>query len=385
MGEDLKIFHTIDRTSTHSVKYEARERLFGSSDVLPLWVADMDIASPDLIVNALQKRASHPIYGYTTYSQEFFEAIMSWTARRYGYETQESSIVPANGVVPSLNFAIEAYTDIGDGIIVQTPIYPPFFTSVKSHNRTLLENKLLYTNGRYHIDFDDFESKAKEGKLFLLSSPHNPTSRAWSKEELSRLVAICEKYGIIIVSDEIHADIVYSDSFLSIGSFGYEKSIVLNAPSKTFNIAGLKTSYAIIKDRNLRIAYERVQKNAGVESGNPFGIEALMVAYNECEPWLEELKSHLSSNIALICNALSDTPIKPIVPEATFLMWLDCHELFGTHQEVLDFFYKEAKLGLSDGISFGSAGDRFMRLNFGVSQETIRCIADNLKLALRGH
>jgi len=381
LGEDLKPFATIDRGETHSVKYEAREKLFGSKDVIPLWVADMDIASPFEIQQAIAKRASHPIYGYTTYPLEFFNAISYWTRRRYNWEIEERWIVPSCGVVPSINFAIEAYTKIGEGVIVQPPIYPPFFTSIKAHGRKLLENKLIYKDGKYSIDFEDFEAKAKVAKLFLLASPHNPTTKAWSKDELSKMVEICQKYGIVIVSDEIHADIIYKGKFISIGSFGYEKTLVLNAPSKTFNIAGLKTSYAIIKDRQLRIDFQRVQKNAGVESGNPFGIEALIVAYTKCEPWLEELKAHLFSNITTISNALTHTPISPVATEATFLMWLDCHHLFDTHEEVLEFFYKKAKLGLSDGASFGIDGERFMRLNVAISQERVGVLLERLKIA----
>ncbi|MDY0195179.1 MAG: PatB family C-S lyase [Sulfurovaceae bacterium] len=366
-------FLEINRTDTYSVKYEEAKKLFGSSDVIPMWVADMDLASPEEVTKAIQKRALHPIYGYTIYPQEYFKSIVLWMKKRYNLSIQESWIVPASGVVTSINFAIQAYTNLDDGIIVQTPIYPPFISSVKNHKRKLLGNRLLYTNGKYHIDFEDFEKKAKEAKLFLLSSPHNPTGRAWSKEELISLMEICKKYGVLVVSDEIHADLVYSGSNISFASLGYDGCIVLNAPSKTFNIAGLKTSYAIIPNRKLRFAYEAVQRNSGIESGNPFGIEALMAAYNQGDLWLEELKSHLSRNIDLIKDSLTinQIPIKPIETEATFLMWLDCKKLYNAHKQITDFFYKEAKLGLSDGKLFGNGGERFMRLNFGTSSMII--------------
>ncbi|MFA5501129.1 MAG: PatB family C-S lyase [Sulfurovaceae bacterium] len=366
-------FLEINRTDTYSVKYEEAKKIFGSSDVIPMWVADMDIASPTEVIKAIQKRALHPIYGYTIYPKEYFRSIALWMKKRYDLTIQESWIVPANGVVTSINFAIEAYTNLDDKIIVQTPIYPPFISSVKNHRRKLLENKLLYINGKYHIDFEDFEKKAKEAKLFLLSSPHNPTGRAWSEEELINLMEICKKYGVLVVSDEIHADLVYNVSNISFAGLGYDGCLVLNAPSKTFNIAGLKTSYAIIPNRKLRFAYEAVQRNSGIESGNPFGIEALMAAYNQGDLWLEELKSHLSRNIDLIKDSLktNQIPIKPIEAEATFLMWLDCKKLYNTHKQITDFFYKEAKLGLSDGKLFGNGGERFMRLNFGTSSMII--------------
>ncbi len=366
-------FLEINRTGTYSVKHEEVKKLFGSPDVIPMWVADMDIASPKEVTKAIQKRASHPIYGYTVYPNEYFQSIVLWMKKRYDLSIQESWIVPANGVVTSINFAIEAYTNINDSIIVQTPIYPPFISSVKNHKRKLLENKLLYTNGKYHIDFEDFENKAKKAKLFLLSSPHNPIGRAWSKEELVNLMEICKKCGVVVVSDEIHADLVYGKSNISFASLGYDGYIVLNAPSKTFNIAGLKTSYAIIPNRKLRFAYEAVQRNSGIESGNPFGIEALIAAYNQGDLWLEELKSHLSRNIDLIKDSLktNQIPIKPIETEATFLMWLDCKKLYNTHKQIIDFLYKEAKLGLSDGKLFGNGGEGFMRLNFGTSSMII--------------
>ena len=366
-------FLEINRTGTYSVKHEEVKKLFGSSDVIPMWVADMDIASPKEVTKAIQKRALHPIYGYTVYPKEYFQSIVLWMKKRYDLSIQDSWIVPASGVVTSINFAIEAYTNINDSIIVQTPIYPPFISSVKNHKRKLLDNKLLYMNGKYYIDFEDFENKAKKAKLFLLSSPHNPTGRAWSKEELVDLMEICKKYGVVVVSDEIHADLVYGKSNISFASLGYDGCIVLNAPSKTFNIAGLKTSYAIIPNRKLRFAYEAVQRNSGIESGNPFGIEALIAAYNQGDLWLEELKSHLSRNIDLIKDSLktNQIPIKPIETEATFLMWLDCKKLYNTHKQIIDFFYKEAKLGLSDGKLFGNGGEGFMRLNFGTSSMII--------------
>jgi len=369
----VKSFLEVSRAGTHSVKYVDVKKLFGSTDVIPMWVADMDIASPNVVVEAIQKRAQHPIYGYTSYPKEYFGSIALWMKKRYALSIHESWIIPANGVVTSINFAIEAYSNINDAVIVQTPVYPPFISSVKDHRRKLLENRLLYDDGKYHIDFEDFEKKAQKAKLFLLSSPHNPTGRAWSKEELIKFMEICKKYGVVVVSDEIHADLVYEGQNISFASLGYDRCVVLNSPSKTFNIAGLKTSYAIIPDKKLRFAYQAVQKKAGIESGNPFGIEALIAAYNEGDIWLEELKSHLNGNIDLIKNSLkaNQIPIEPIKTEATFLMWLDCKKLFGTHKQITDFFYKKAKLGLSDGILFGKGGEGFMRLNFGTSSSVI--------------
>jgi len=297
-------------------------------------------------------------------------------------------MVPCYGVVPSLNFVISAFTQEGDSIIVQTPIYPPFVSSVKHKKREVLDNTLVYENGTYHINFEDFEAKAKEATLFLLCSPHNPTARVWDKEELERLIGICLQNDVLIIADEIHADIVYEKVHHSIGSFEamMHKCVILNAPSKTFNIAGLNTSYAIIPDMRLRHKYILEQDKSGITNGNPFGIEALISAYEEGELWLEALKEHLQENINYVKDFLEahNIPIKANATEATFLMWLDCRELGLTHEALKTFFYEKAKLGLNDGLSFGEAGEGFMRLNVGTGRETLEVAMQRLNEAMKG-
>ncbi len=369
------MFKAIDRQGSHSVKLDEAKQKFGTDDLLPLWVADMDLASPLCVQEAMSKRAAHPLYGYTVYPDAYYDSIQRWMKRRFDWEVEQVWIVPAYGVVPSINFAINAYTKEGDGIIIQSPLYPPFAASVHRQKRKLLDNVLCYEEGRYQIDFEDFESKAKEAKLFLLCSPHNPTGRVWDKEELERVVEICVAHEVIIISDEIHADIVYEKTHHIVGSFEKiaQRCVILNAPSKTFNIAGLNTSYAIIPDRKLRKAYVHEQRKSGITNGNPFGIEALMRAYNEGEEWLEALKAYLYSNIMYVTDFIKkhNLPIKIIPTEATFLMWLDCKELESEHKALVDFFVHKAKLGLNDGLSFGDAGEGFMRLNIGTSKEVL--------------
>ncbi len=380
-------FETINRQGTYTTKYDDAKKKFGRADLLPLWVADMDVASPPCVQERLLERARHPIYGYTTYPDAYYEAIAGWVQRRYGWQIEREWIVPCYGVVPSLNFAMTAYTQEGDGVIVQTPIYPPFVSSVKHKNRKVLENTLRYEEGRYEIDFADFEAKAKEAKLFLLCSPHNPTSRAWSKEELERLIELCLAYDVLIVSDEIHADIVYDRLHHTIGSFASAKQhcVVLNAPSKSFNIAGLNTSYAIIPNRELRHAYMKEQNRSGITNGTPFGIEALMAAYEEAEEWLEALKQHLKGNITYVNAFLKqhDMPIKAVPTEATFLMWLDCRAMGLEHEALKAFFYDKAKLGLNDGLSFGASGKDFMRLNVATGREVLEKAMGQLLEAIR--
>ena len=366
-------FSAVDRRETFAVKWEERQRRFGTEDMIPLWVADMDLASPTDVRDAIIKRAKHPIYGYTIYPDAYYEAILSWMQKRFGWQIEREWIVPAYGVVPSINFSIEALTEPGDGVIVQTPIYPPFISSVHKHRRKFLENRLLYGDGEYCIDFDDFEAKAKEAKLFLLCSPHNPTGRVWDREELDRLIAICRRYDVKIVSDEIHADMVYEKTHHIMASLAPECTILLNAPSKTFNIAGLNTSFAIIPDKRLRSAYHSEQRKSGLGDGNPFGIEALIAAYSFADEWLEELKNYLKNNINFVTEfiAYHKLAIIPVKTEATFLVWLDCHGLEFDDKKLQAFFTKEAKLGLNSGSSFGEAGSGFMRLNIGTSHEVL--------------
>ncbi|PHS42373.1 MAG: aminotransferase [Sulfurovum sp.] len=369
------MFQTVNREGTYSTKYDDAIKKFATDDLLPLWVADMDLASPDCVQKTLAKRAAHPVYGYTVYPPEYFDAIQSWMQKRFDWHIEKEWIVPCYGVVPSLNFAITAYSEAEDGILIQTPLYAPFSSSVKHKNRRVLDNTLVYENGEYHIDYEDFEAKAKEAKLFLLCSPHNPTGRAWSKEELERLIDICLANEVLIISDEIHADVVYEQMHHSISSFEkmMHHCVILNAPSKTFNVAGLNTSYAIIPDLKLRQAYRIEQNKSGITNGNPFGIEALMSAYSEGETWLESLKIHLNSNITYVKIFLEEhqIPIRAVPTEATFLMWLDCKELGLSHEKVVDFFIYKAKLGLNDGKSFGAAGEGFMRLNVGTSKKVL--------------
>jgi len=375
-------FEAVDRSATYTTKYDGAVQKFGTDDLLPLWVADMDIASPPCVQEALKQRAAHPVYGYTVYPERYYDVIMKWYETRYGWKIQKEWIVPCYGVVPSLNFAIEAFTEQGNGVIMQTPIYPPFVSSVKHRKRKVLENPLQCTEKGYRIDLDDFTAKAKEASLFLLCSPHNPTGRVWQEHELESMIDICIDNDVLIISDEIHADIVYGRQHRSIGSFekAREHCVVLHAPSKTFNIAGLNTSYAVIPSARIRRAYRVEQDRSGITNGNPFGIEALMAAYDAGGAWLEALKSHLLGNIAYVNTFLAEhaLPIKAMPVEATFLIWLDCRDIGMSQDDLVDFFINYARLGLNDGMSFGSGGEGFMRLNVGTSRKVLQEAMDRL-------
>jgi len=381
-------FEAINRTGTYTTKLDDAIKKFGTDDLLPLWVADMDLASPLCVQNTLQKRARHPLYGYTVYPERYYTVIKQWMQKRFDWKIKTKWIVPCYGVVPSMNFAIEAYTKKGDGIIIQSPIYPPFASSIKHRKRKLLDNTLVYKNGKYKIDFKDLETKARVAKLFLLCSPHNPTGRVWDKEELEKIIKICISNDVIVVSDEIHADVVYVKTHHILGSFEkvQNRCVILNAPSKTFNVAGLNTSYAIIPDEKLRRRYKIEQDRSGISNGNPFGIEALMAAYEEGAAWLEDLKVYLSANIAYVNDFIEthELPIKTVKTEATFLIWLDCSKMGFAHDELVEFFIHEAKLGLNDGKSFGQTGEGFMRLNIGTSKEVLEVAMNRLLVAYKG-
>jgi cystathionine beta-lyase len=366
-------FDAVARQGTGAIKWDDTFRYFDREDLLPLWVADMDIAAPQVIQDALRTRAEHPVYGYTLFGQGFYDAIVWWYAHHFNWEIDPEWIVPDHGVVVSINTAITALTRPGDGIIIQTPIYPPFMSAVQDNHRQMLENRLLYEGGHYTIDWDDFETKAQQATMFILCSPHNPTTRTWSEEELARMADICTKNGVIIVADEIHSDVVHVRKHTPIGNLpdAIHNILTLHAPSKTFNIAGLNTSYAIIPNATLRDAYRKRHQQIGLPHGNPFGIAGLEAAYTpEGVAWLKQLMTHLHNNIALVREYLRThiPQITPVETEATFLVWLDCQKLGLDDDGLEKLFFDQAGLALNMGKSFGEAGSGFMRLNIGTSR-----------------
>lgn len=375
------------RSGTYSVKYDERASKFGEKNVLPLWVADMDLPAPKCVTDALIKRASHPIYGYTTYPDRFFDAIIDWLSKQHSWDVKKEDIVPIPGVVPALNFLISSLSKDGDSVLIQPPVYPPFFKAAKNHKRKLLTNPLLYKDGKYSIDFDDFRKKTKEAKIFILCSPHNPVGRVWTKDELEKMAKICLENNCLIISDEIHSDIVYKPNrhipTASLSKEVLDITITLNAPSKTFNIAGLNTAYAVIKNDSIKRAFKKELDRYSLNMGNIFGIEALISAYECGGEWLDELLDYLKGNIDYVTNFLKNEikEIKPIKPQATFLIWLDCKDMGLSDEELKNFFIKRAKLGLNSGIEFGKEGSGFMRLNIGCHREMLKKAMEQLKKA----
>ena len=369
----------IPREGTHSYKLEFRKKFFGREDILPLWVADMDIASPREVADIIQQRAAHEIYGYTVRGQWFQQAVIEWLKKRHNWNIQEGWIEYAPGVVPSLVIAIMAFTDPGDKVLIQTPVYPPFFSVVKDNSRELVTNPLIEKEGYYSIDFDLLDKQTSDPnlKLFIFSQPHNPVSRVWTKEELLKVAEICLKNNVLIVSDEIHSDLMlFGNKHIPLASLGDEiaqNTITCMAASKTFNIAGFSTSYIITPNRKLMLGFRRVLMALHLFTGNIFGAIATEAAYKYGESWLNELLLYLEGNVKLVQNFISSNmpEIKISDPQATFLLWLDFRNWQLSQPELKDLIINEARVGLNDGASFGEEGKGFMRLNVGSPKSMI--------------
>lgn len=380
--------HEISRKGTNSVKYDERQNMFGKPDVIPLWVADMDFATPPAISKALIARASHPIYGYTRFPDSLYETVADWAQQRHGWAIQHEWIVMCPGVVPSLNAAVLAFTKPGDSVIIQPPVYFPFFSAATNNSRKLLHNPLQLENGRYVIDFDHLEQCAKQAHLLLLCSPHNPVGRVWNEQELTRLLELAKKYDLIILSDEIHADLIYPGNKHRVLATMTESSaniITAMAPSKTFNIPGLNLSTLIIPDKKNRTAITQVFNAMHVSASNPFSIAAFEAAYREGKTWLEALLVYLRDTRDCVETYLADhlPEIKLIKPEGTYLLWLDCRALNMNDAQLQHFFIHEAGIGMNPGIQFGRMeGSGFMHFNIGAPRNTILTALKQIRKAI---
>jgi len=376
----------IPRDGTFSFKFDERLKVFGRKDVLPLSVADMDFAVPQAVKDALMARAAHPIYGYTVYPESLYESLIGWLDKRHEWRVEREWIVMCPGVVSSLHAAIIALSKPDDSVIVQPPVYAPFLAAPKSVGCRLLLNPLKFENGRYSFDLDNFERCAAEGaRLLLLCSPHNPVGRVWQPDELRALLEICRRYGIAVVSDEIHADLTYPGIHytpLAVLSDGTVKIITAIAPSKTFNIPGLGLSVLIVPDEKDRVAIARAFGTLHVGAANPFGIVAFEAAYREGAPWLDGLLEYLDATRLYVRAFLQKRLplIKLIEPDGTFLLWLDCRAMQLNDKELERFFVHQAGVGLSAGIIFGEQGSGFMRMNIaaplGVIADALEKIAN---------
>ncbi len=363
--------HMIDRRNTGATKWDNRGALFGEKDILPMWIADMDFPSPAAVAEAVKRRAGHPIFGYTEIPGSYNDAVIRWMKRRNGWAINEKWIVHTPGVVTSIKIAILAYTDINDKILIQSPVYYPFYSCITSNDRQLVVNPLKLKGGAYRIDFDDLEDKLRNGvKMMILCSPHNPVGRVWEKEELNQVAGLCIKYNVLLLSDEIHSDLIYDGSrhipAAALSEEILQNSVTCISPTKTFNLAGLAESMAIIPNSELRSRFQIVLKKVGADMLNIFGAVAAEAAYTHGEAWLEELMDYLSANMELILDTFRQKipSVKVIRPEGTYLAWMDCREIAESAGELKEFFARQAGVGLSDGAIFGKDGAGFQRMNF---------------------
>lgn len=358
-----------DRKGTNSLKWD-----FFDDDV-PMWVADMDFKVAPAIRDAIQKRANHPVYGYTIVPDELFEAYIDWWDRRYDFKMSREDMLYSIGVMPSISSMIRCLTDVGDEIVIQSPVYHVFYYVIEDNNRKVLENPLIYENGSYEIDFDDLDEKLSRSKMMILCNPHNPVGKIWSADDLNRIAELCRKHEVILISDEIHCDL--TDPGVKYNpcetSSDYDKVITCLSPSKSFNIAGFQSSVVHTKNKEL---LERIKTQMHVDNSdscNVFATTAVIAAYNESEEWLDELRQVIYENKQIVKDYLADElPIIKLVEcNATYLLWLDCSELKVPSKVLSGFLRTNQGVFLSAGIDFGKNGDDFLRLNIACPQELL--------------
>ena len=364
----------VNRRNTYSIKWDGGNLLkqIGltkryDEETIPLFTADMDLPVPQSLVDALHKTVDNRIYGYSIFPDEYYEAIQYWFKKRHNWEIDRKSIVYSPGTVHAINMAVRAYTEPGDGIIIQRPVYPPFTSAIQDNGRVVVNNALKRDeNNIYSIDFEDFEMKAREEstKMFILCNPHNPTGRIFTPDELKRLYDICKKYDVLIVADEIHGDLIRCDQqFTPIAMVADDSELLITctAINKTFNVAGLHCTNLIIPNGKLR---NRLIKTMGNQLASPFTIAALIAVYTEGEEWLEELKEYIDGTMKMVKEFLEEhmPKVKVQIPEGTYIMWMDFSGYGITPEEVHERIYHRANVILEDGSKFGEEGNTFQRI-----------------------
>ncbi|TFH34516.1 MAG: putative C-S lyase [Bacteroidia bacterium] len=379
----------VERQGTSCVKYDLRKDVFGNENVIPMWVADMDFKTPPFIIEALRERLNHEILGYTIRRDAYFSSIISWVNRRYSWDIKREWISFSPGIVPAINICTLAFTEPGDKIIVQPPVYFPFFPAVEDHDRTLVLNPLAELEGFWSFDLEDLKRKMGLGaRMLILSNPHNPVGRSWKPDELRQLAELCLENNVLILSDEIHSDLVLPGyKHTPIASLSKEIAditITCLAPSKTFNLAGMATSSVIISDPGLSGRFNRMIEKMHIGMGNIMGTEASIAAYTHGDEWLAQLLEYININIEFVIEYCKKhiPAIIPVRPEATYMIWLDCRALGMEPGELSRFFIEKASLGLNEGSTFGMGGEGFMRMNVACSYQTVKEAMEGILYAL---
>lgn len=379
----------IDRTHTWSIKHDFKKENGKADDILPLWVADMDFRSPDSVVEALKKAVDHGIFGYSRADESYFDAVAAWYQKRHHLTLQPEWMTCTPGIVFALSIAVRAFTQEGDAVLIQPPVYHPFSRAILRNKRTLVENPLVLKDGHYEMDLEELEQKVLDEhvKLMILCNPHNPVGRVWTREELTALADICLRHHVYVISDEIHGDFVWrgheQTPYASISEEACLHSMMCTAPSKTFNLAGMATSNLFIPDPEMRRKFRSELLDVGQENMNRLGLFACRAAYEGGGEWLDQLIGYLAGNLALVRDFCKNRvpQIQLVEPEGTYLAWLDCRELGMTDDELMAFFSNEAKVWLDPGTHSGEQGSGFMRFNLGSSRSVIAQALDQIEAA----
>ena len=379
----------IDRKSNFAAKYDELTLKYGKGDLIPMWVADMDFKAPQPVIDTMRERLEQGIFGYTSRPDSYYESISQWLEKRHGWKVDPKHIIHSPLVIPSINVIIKEFTQPGDKIIIQTPVYSPFFDVVKNNDRELVVNPLKLVDGNYVMDYENLEEAAKSGaKMLLLCNPHNPVGRVWTREELVKLGDICLKYGVKVVSDEIHSDLIYKGNkhvpFGMISEDFFKNSITCSAPSKTFNIAGLQASYVIFPNEEEKQIFDHAWTLIDIKRNNCFSLVATEAAYRHGEEWLEQLLEYLEGNVDLVKDYCDKyiPKIKPNRPEGTYLIWIDCRELGMDKDQLTKFMIDEVKVAFNAGHAFGVEGEGYIRMNIACPRSIVQEVLDRLKTAI---
>ncbi|MBO7648921.1 MAG: PatB family C-S lyase [Bacteroidales bacterium] len=381
----------VPRRGTHCVKHDMLKQFFGTDDLLPMWVADMDFKTPDFILDAIRKRCEHEVLGYTFSSDTYICAIINWLQTHYGITTQWKNLHFIPGIVQGIAFVLQAFTQPGDKVLVTTPVYPPFLNVPHRSGRIFVSTPLRIVDGRFTVDFEDFEEKAKGCKVFILANPHNPGGRVWSPEELRRFAEICHRQHVLVIADEIHADMTFAPqrhtSFSTVSDEAFHNSITFIAPSKTFNMAGLASSVGYVPDPEIKKQFFGFLDANELSLGNIFAYTAAEAAFRHGEEWRLQLLDYLQGNIDFTEQYLQKhlPKVKMMRPEASFLIWMDFRELGLSHKELVDKMLYDAKVGLNSGLDYGPEGEGFMRMNIGTPRAIVKEALDHITSALSAY
>ena len=378
----------IDRSKNRSAKYDEREKKFGTKDVIPMWIADMDFRTAQPIIDASKNKAEEGIWGYTSRPASYYEAVCGWQKRRNGWEIDKSMISFALGVVPAMSSMVNVFTKPDEKVLIQTPVYSEFYDVTESWGRQVIESPLQEKDGEWCIDWEDFEKKAAEAKLFFLCNRHNPLGIVWTREQLTRMCEICIRNHVLIVSDEIHSDLIFhGKKHIPTATLSPDIAshvIACTSGTKTFNLAGIQAAAIIFPNQELKAVYDKFWVNLDIHRNNSFSSVIMETAFNEGEEWLEQLLEYISGNFDFIHEYCKEhiPQIKPNLPDATYLVWLDCRDLGMTNEELREFMIHKAGLGLNEGWAFGRSLSGYMRLNAACPRSVIEKALKQLETAV---